>query len=234
VKRKTSAGALYGAVAAGLLVYALFGWFVLVGPKRGTAADLKQEVATAEQALSAARLAAVAKPDVQPLAVADIFRLAKAMPTEPDMPGIVLELSRIAGETGIQFNSISPQASVAGLVSQSIPIALVFDGNFYELSDFLFRLRTLVSVRRGELHSSGRLFAVKSLAFAESVKGFPDITASLTVDAYVYGTAQPATSLPAATPSAEGTTTGGTTTTTPETTAPPAEGTSEASAGTAP
>jgi len=231
VKRKTSARALYGAVSAGLLVYAVFGWFVLVSPKRSEAGKLKQEVAAAEQTLSAARAAAVAKPDVQPIAVADIFRLAKAMPTSPDMPGILLELSRIAGETGISFNSIAPQGLVAATSYQSISIALVFDGNFYELSDFLFRLRTLVGVRRGELHSAGRLFAVKSLAFAESVHGFPDITASLTVDAFVYGTAAPATSLPAAVPPAAGTTT----TTTPETPAPPAEGTSEAAAaGTAP
>jgi Pilus assembly protein, PilO len=231
VKRKPSARVLYGAVAGGLLVYALFGWFVLVSPKRSEAGKLKQEVAAAEQALSAARLAAVERPDAQPLAVADIFRLAKAMPAAPDMPGILLELSRIAGETGITFSSISPQGAVSATSYQSIPIDLVFDGNFYELSDFLFRLRTLVGVRNGELHSSGRLFAVQSLAFAESVKGFPDITASLTVNAYVYGTAQPATSLPAATPPTEGTTTSTSTTPAAETPPPPAaEGSSEASA----
>jgi hypothetical protein len=226
VKRRLSPGALYGIVAAGLLVYTLAGWFLLVGPKRAEAGKLKEEVAAAEQTLSAARLAAVAQPDVQPIAVADIFRLAKAMPSAPDMPGIVLELSRIAGETGIQFNSISPQGSVAAASYQSLPIALVFDGNFYELSDFLFRLRTLVSVRRGELHSSGRLFAVKTLAFTESVEGFPDLTASLTVDAYVYGTAAPASTLPAATPPAAGTATAPATTT--EAPPTPAEGTSEA------
>jgi hypothetical protein len=232
VKRGLSPGALYGAVAGGLLLYALVGWFLLVGPKRSEAGKLKDEVAAAEQTLSAARLAAVAKPDAQPIAVADIFRLAKAMPSAPDMPGIVLELSRIAGETGIQFNSISPQGSVAAGSYQSLPIALVFDGNFYELSDFLFRLRTLVSVRRGELHSSGRLFSVKTLAFTEGVRGFPDLTATLTVDAYVYGTAAPASTLPA-TPPVEGTATDPATTT--EAPATPAEGTSEAApAGTTP
>ena len=233
MKRKPSARALYAVVAGGLLVYALFGWFVLVGPKRSEAGRLKQEVAAAEQALDAARLAAVEQPDVQPLAVADIFRLAKAMPSTPDMSGIILELSRIAGETGITFSSIVPHPSVAAPSYQSIPIDLVFDGNFYELSDFLFRLRTLVTVRHGELHSAGRLFAVNSLSFAESVKGFPDITASLTVNAFVYGAAVPATSLPAPAPT-DGTTTTSTTPTS-ETPAPPAEGTSEASAaGTTP
>lgn len=232
MKRKLSPRALYGVVGGVLLVYALFGWFVLVGPKRAEAGKLKDEVAQAELALSAAQLAATAQPDAQPIAVADIFRLAKAMPSTPDMPGILLELSRIAGETGIQFNSISPQASVASGSYQSVPISLVFDGNFYELSDFLFRLRTLVGIRHGELHSSGRLFSVQTVAFAESAKGFPDISASLTVDAYVYGAAAPATSLPPATTpgaTAEGTTPA------PESTPPPVEGSTETSAaGTTP
>lgn len=232
MKRKPSPRALYGAVVGGLLVFALFGWFVLVSPKRSEAAELKKEVAVAEQTLTAARIAATAQPDAQPIAVADIFRLAKAMPSSPDMPGILIELSRIAGETGIQFNSISPQPSVAADSYQSIPITLIFDGNFYELSDFLFRLRTLVGIRHGELHSSGRLFAVKSLSFAESAAGFPNINASLTVDAFVYGTAAPATSLPPATTPGE---TAPGTTPAPEGTAPPAEASTEASAaGTTP
>ena len=69
-----------------------------------------------------------------------------------------------------------------------MPITLAFDGNFYELSDFLFRLRTLVGVRAGELRAAGRLFAVESISFAESSKGFPELGATLSIVAYVYGT----------------------------------------------
>lgn len=217
MKRKLSPRALYGVVGGALLVYALFGWVVLVGPKRAAAASLKEEVAVAEQSLSALRRAAVAQPDAQPIRVADIYRLSTAMPSSPDMPGILLELSRIAGESGIQFNSITPQPSVATGSYQSVPIAVDFYGNFYELSDFLFRLRTLVGIRGGELHSSGRLFLVRSLSFSANAEDFPDISASLTVDAFVYGTAAPATTLPASAPPAGGTTTG-------EEPVPPVEG----------
>lgn len=209
MKRKLSPRALYGLVGGGLLVYALFGWFVLVGPKRASAASLKEQVAAAEQTLATARLAAAVKPDAQPIEVADIFRLSTAMPSVPDMPGILLELSRVAGETGIQFNSITPQQSVAATAYQSVPIALAFSGNFYELSDFLFRLRTLVGIRGGELHSAGRLFVVRSLSFSAAGSETQDITATLAVDAFVYGTATPAvtapgeTSTPGAAPAAE-------------------------------
>jgi hypothetical protein len=194
VKRKLSARALYVVVGAVLVVYTFGFWFMVVAPKRALASEVAAELAETELAVSTARAAA----DTQPIAVADIFRLAKAMPAVPDMPGILLELARIADETGIEFQSISPQASTVEGDYQVVPISLIFDGNFYELSDLLFRLRTLVGVRHGELEATGRLFAVETIDFAESTGGFPDITANLTLNAYVYGTALPASSVPAA------------------------------------
>jgi hypothetical protein len=127
------------------------------------------------------------------------------MPASPDMPGILLELSRIAEETGIRFKSITPQAAVVAGEYQTVPISVTFDGSFYALSDFLFRLRTLVSVRRGELHATGRLFSVDSVDFSESERGFPTLAAALNLQAYVYGTDPSGTAVPApATPPAEG------------------------------
>lgn len=205
MKRKLSPRALYGLVLGGLLVYVLVGWFMLVSPKRAEAAKLQDEVAATELAVTSARAAATRKEDAQPIAVADIFRVAMAMPSVPDMPGILLELARLADESGIEFQSITPEASKTDGAFQRIPISLAFDGNFYELSDFLFRLRTLVGVRSSALHATGRLFSVSTLAFQESPRGFPDLAATLTVDAFVYGTDTPAnTTAPAEPAPAEG------------------------------
>jgi hypothetical protein len=113
------------------------------------------------------------------------------------MPGILLELSRIADETGIHFKSITPRTALAVGEYQSVSIDVTFDGSFYALSDFLFRLRTLVSVRRGELHASGRLFTVGSVAFSEGEGGFPSLGAALVLEAYVYGTDVSGTAVPA-------------------------------------
>jgi hypothetical protein len=197
VKRKLSPRALHILVAVGLIVYTLGFWFMIVAPKRSLASELEAEVVTTQQSLATARAAAIAPPDAQPIAVADIFRLAKAMPAVPDMPGILLELARIAEETGIEFQSISPEASTVEGDYQVVPIGLIFDGNFYELSDLLFRLRTLVGVRHGELEATGRLFSVEKIDFAEAPDGFPEISANLTLNAYVYGTDTPASALPA-------------------------------------
>src|SRR5207253_9424267 len=73
---------------------------------------------------------------------------------------------------------------------EAIPITVEFQGNFYELSDFLYRLRNLVDVRHGALDASGRLFAVDTISFAQAPPppGFPEISASLVIDAFVFGT----------------------------------------------
>jgi len=187
VKRKLTPRTLGVIVGAVILVYAAAGYFMVVSPKKATSARLDEEIATASLELRDALAATSAQDDTQPIAVADIFRLSVAMPSTPDMPGILLELSRIADETGIRFKSITPQPALPTAGYQVVPIDVAFDGSFYALSDFLFRLRTLVTVRRGELHAAGRLFSVSSVDFSESDRGFPLLAATLKLNAYVYG-----------------------------------------------
>jgi hypothetical protein len=198
VKRRVSNRTLGVVVGLLVLVYAAGGYMLLVGPKKSEASRLDDEIAATSVELMAARAAVAAQDDTQPIAVADIFRLATAMPSTADMPGILLELSRIAEETGIRFKSITPGTAMPAGTFYSYPIDVAFDGTFYSLSDFLFRLRTLVTVRRGELHASGRLFSVDSIDFSESEKGFPVLAANLKLNAYIYGSGAPPTAPPPA------------------------------------
>jgi type IV pilus assembly PilO-like protein len=187
VKVKLDTRALGVVVGVLILICAAGAYFMLVSPKKSEAARLDEEIVVAQAELRDALAATAAQDDTQPIAVADIFRLSTAMPGTPDMPGILLELSRIAEETGIRFKSITPSPAVTVGAYQTVPIDVTFDGSFYALSDFLFRLRTLVTVRRGELHATGRLFSVASVDFSEADGGFPLLAASLKLNAYVYG-----------------------------------------------
>ncbi len=210
MKRKLGTRSLGVIAGVCIVLYMAAGYFLVVSPKKGEAVRLDDEIAVTNVELMAARAAGEELDDTQPIAVADIFRLASAMPSAPDMPGILLELSRIADETGIRFKSITPQSAVPVGQYQMVPIDVTLDGSFYALSDFLFRLRTLVTVRRGELHAAGRLFGVDSVDFTEGEEGFPRLAANLRLKAYVYGTDTSGTVVPApvdpnATPPAEGT-----------------------------
>jgi Tfp pilus assembly protein PilO len=188
-----------------LLLVTAVGYFLLISPQRSKSAELAQEAQSVETQIQARRIDNAQARNVEPIRVADLFRVTKAMPPTDDMPGMILELNRIARQTGIRFESITPQeaADAGGYLRR--PIDLVFDGNFYELSDFLFRLRSLVRVRGGQLEATGRLFTVNSLNFVESQRSFPRIKATLNVNAYVFGTggttpAQPPPAQPAPTP----------------------------------
>jgi hypothetical protein len=121
------------------------------------------------------------------------------MPDQSDMTGIILQLNQTATDAGIDFETIQPSAQVPGSGYQKIPIQLTFTGNYYGLTDFLFRLRSLVAVRGGALGATGRLFSVDNLEFGAGNGGFPMIAAKLTVAAYTYGTGGPAVAAPAPT-----------------------------------
>jgi Tfp pilus assembly protein PilO len=190
-------------VVVALLVVTLLGYFLLISPQRSKSAELVEEAQAIETQIQTLRIANAQVRKAEPIRVADLFRVSKAMPSTDDMPGVLLELNRIARETGIRFESITPQEATDAGGYQRRPIDLVFDGNFYELSDFVFRLRSLVRVRGGQLEATGRLFTVNSLNFAESERSFPRIKATLNVSAYVYGTGAP-TPAPAATAPAGG------------------------------
>ncbi|HXV32489.1 MAG TPA: type 4a pilus biogenesis protein PilO [Gaiellaceae bacterium] len=206
-------------VLPALLVLAAVAYFLLIKPKQAEAGRLADEIATLETQVEVA-LAAQRLPqtDESAIQVAEVFQVTKAMPDDDDMPGIILELNSVASAAGIEFLSIAPQAAAVQPSFTALPINLSFEGNYYDLTDFLFRLRNLVSVRDGELQADGRLYALETLSMSEGPAGFPEIAASLTVTAYYYSTAPPpaAPAAPAAPTATGATDTGATTTTAPE------------------
>jgi Tfp pilus assembly protein PilO len=186
-KRKMSPVATCVLVAVVLLVVLAIGMFTMVLPQKDTAASLAKEIETTQTQIVQARALAVQKP-AQPIRVADMFKLVKAMPDDVDMTGIILQLNQTANDAGIEFDTIAPGMTSILTGYQTIPIGLTFNGNYYSLTDFLFRLRSLVAVRGGALASTGRLFTVNNLSFGAGVGGFPHILATISLTAYVYGT----------------------------------------------
>jgi Tfp pilus assembly protein PilO len=220
VKKKIAALPLkvqIAAVAAGLLLAAVGGYMLVVSPQHAEAAKLQKQIDSTQSEIyhRKAQLKAGLHPPT--IETADLFRLARAMPDREDMPGIILTLSEVARSAGISFDLIEP---VAG--SPTPPtgpflvdrIHLLFNGDFYGLSDFLYRLRSLVAVRDGNLLASGRLFNVDTLTFNVQNNTFPQISAELFVDAYVYSPTATATPT---TPTTTPTTTTDTTTTSTDT-----------------
>jgi Tfp pilus assembly protein PilO len=201
------------AIAAGfVLVYALALWFLVLAPKRSEAASLSDDVIAAELRLAEVQLQARRPRSSGGTQVADVLRLAKAMPSSADQAGLVLELDRLARKAGVTLGSITPGDPVveAGGAT-TIPVVVTATGSYRDITRFLRATRNLVKVRRGEVSATGRLFSMQAVELAEAnTKKFPFLDATITLNAFVYdGPIVPATPPPSAT-DGEDTSTGAT------------------------
>ena len=225
MKAKLTRRSTVAMIVGGDLLLLLLGWMLLVSPQRQTATGIAHATQAAEAQIQEAQrvvqqpTTTTAAPKQPEIRTAALYQLAKAMPAGTDMPDVLLELDQVARAAGVTLNSISPSGVTAGNGFGVIPISISFSGDFYSLTDLLYRLRTLVTVRHGALDASGRLFAVDGVGLSPSGVG-NQLNASVTVNTFVYGAAG-STTAPAATPPSTGTTGTDTTTTATTTTQAP-------------
>ena len=188
--RTKPSGAIIAGVVVGLLVYGLAGYFLLVSPQKGKAADLKHQTAATQQQIDQYRTLAAQARATPPIRVAELFRLTKAMPDSVDMAGVILELSHVARESGIEFDSITPQGATPVSGYSTIPLTRRVRRELLRALRLpVPRSATSCACTRDVLDAQGRLFVVDAVSFGESTKAFPQIKASLTVHAFVYGDA---------------------------------------------
>jgi Tfp pilus assembly protein PilO len=224
--KNLSKGAQVALVVGVLLLVGVIGYFGVISPKRSSAASLKQQTAAVQVQIAKNRSSAFtqALPAVRS---ASVFRLAMAMPSQLQTPDLILQLNTLARESGISFDQIAPGGvSATGTPTTTgtdpfvaEPIAVKFSGSFYDLVTFLQRLRNLVRVQNGRLYTAGRLFDVSNVSFAEATAGWPQVQATMTINAFVPQ--PPATTIPGATGTTSTTTTGTTTTSSSSTSAAP-------------
>jgi Tfp pilus assembly protein PilO len=193
-------------LATALLLVVAIGYFTLISPKRSTAADLKKQTAAVQAQINNNRSSAFtqALPAVRS---ASVFSVTQAMPNTLQTPGVLITLSELARDSGISFDQITPagssssssSGSSASAASASIgvpatatgdpfavePIQAKFTGSFYNLLTFLQRVRNLVRVENGRLFTAGRLFDVSTVSLAQGPKGWPQVSATLTINEFV-------------------------------------------------
>jgi hypothetical protein len=222
--KKLSRNAGIAMIVGGDLVLLLLGWFMLISPQRATADSIRLATSAAEAQIVQAKQvqatpppAAVQQPEIK---TADIYSLADAMPTTIDMPDLLLELNQLARASGVTMSKMSPGQPSLLTGFTVVPISIGVTGDFYSVTDMLYRLRTQVAVRHGNLQTSGRLFSVDSVALSPSTIG-AQLTADVLLDAYLYS-AVPVAAVPVAGAATPGATSTGTTSTT-TTTAPSAD-----------
>jgi len=220
--KKTPVAIRIAVVVGGLILLAVAGYFFLIAPKKSEAKSLDQKIALLNTQISEQRAQATHAAGLSKILVANFNKLQAAMPDQPKADEIFQQLGVLAKDTGIRFDNYTPGTAVDATAYQVLPVTVTFQGSFDELSDFLYRLQSLVLVDNHELSATGRLFTVDQVSFAEGENGFPRILATLQIDAYTFGhpvvTAASVAASAAASAAASGTSTTSTSTSTTSTT----------------
>jgi type IV pilus assembly protein PilO len=92
-----------------------------------------------------------------------ILEYSKRLPTEDEIPTLVVQIEEIAEEADVTQLSIepgSPEAPPGGGDFSRIPITMSFEGTYEELQDFLLRVRNLT-----------RLVTVNEVTYEEAARG---------------------------------------------------------------
>lgn len=223
LKKPLPKNAVFGLIGGGALLVAVIGYMLLIKPQRSQLHEVKQQISETQKTISDyLQAAAQSKPTAVPkIKVADIYRLARAMPSDVDMPDVLIQLNGVAASSGVTIDAIQPGSLTPGNGFQLEPIQLTAHGDFYSLTDFVYRLRTLVAVRHGQLEAGGLLFAIESISLqggntqtggSSAAAPSSDLEATVKLDSFVYGadgssSATPATPVAPVSPSSSDTTT---------------------------
>jgi Tfp pilus assembly protein PilO len=187
-------------VVAGLLVVAA-AWFLVVAPERSKVSQLDAQIATSQGELAKRQLAQANPSASVTVKPSDLYRLTKALPNDTDMSGILLDVDRIAKKRSLKFKSITPASQMVGSGFTQLPLAVVVQGRFGNVSQFLGDLRRLVAVRGHRLDARGRLYSVTKVEISapDSPNIFPAVKASVTLNAYSFSTSSSAPETPTTT-----------------------------------
>lgn len=174
------------ALGGAALVLVILGlWFVVVSPERKQAADLESEVAAAQVELDQ-RKSDLARPSAAvTVRASDVFRLAKALPEDANVAGVILDIDRIASAHSLTIEGFLPTAVIPVTGYYAQPLTVTVQGRFGDVSRFLSDLRELVTVKKGRLVVNGRLYSVSEVRLTKpETKAYPFVKAGVLLNAF--------------------------------------------------
>ncbi|MFL5927308.1 MAG: type 4a pilus biogenesis protein PilO [Gaiellaceae bacterium] len=171
---------------AALLILVLAGWYAIVSPERSKAAALMTQIGDANVKLDTTK--AFLRSPTAHQSAAQLRRLRIALPDDPRMSDILRQLAWAAGVSGVRIVGITPSAPVPSNGAQAVPIGLSVTGHYFRLAKFMHLLRTRAEVKNGKVHAAGRLYAIDNISFSGGADGGL-LTATLALNAFVYGVA---------------------------------------------
>ncbi len=136
------------AVAVGIVLIVAILTAVFVLPQFGRLGDLSTQIDAANAESSAAQMLLEQRREVKNRAAATnntLLTLANAIPENPELPSLIIELQDGAYASGVSLRGVTPQvpAVVDAETFVTVPLSLEVWGTWSDTVDFLQRLRKL-------------------------------------------------------------------------------------------
>lgn len=193
------------------------GWLLVVQPKRATAAKLGASVQAEQAQLNTVEAKVAADEQARaafPADYAEIAQLGEAVPQDDEVPSLIYELQSAAKASHVDFQGLQVTESgssttgtssgTTGTASTALPpgvsdtgsgfgaeqFSFTFNGDFFNLSDFLGRLESFVVANGSTVRVSGRLMTLNALALGPAPHGGPNMVANVSATTYLLPASQ--------------------------------------------
>jgi Tfp pilus assembly protein PilO len=181
---------LYIIVGVVAVVVGVLWYFFLFSPEQKKIADLNTQYLAQQNTLQQTNVQIHGLQLLQktaPQAEADLIKLHQVMPAEGAVPSFIVGLDQTAQSSGLAWLADNPQQTAPGVPFSVQPIQLEFDGAYFDVEDFLYRLENYVDYRNGQFLVTGRMFSVVNLALTKSAsKDYPDLDVKVTINGYQW------------------------------------------------
>lgn len=184
-------------IGLGVVVLMVAWYFLIIGPKRDDISKADSELKTEKEKYDddSARIKRIDdERSASKQTSGELLKLNKLVPVDSQVPSLIVELQQSANEAGIDFMKIEPGNAVAGTEGNAIiPMELQFQGKFFDVNDFLYRVENYARMEGNDINVSGRLISVVALKMAEpDTEPFPNVLATLQINAYMTSAVPPA------------------------------------------
>ncbi|MHB1389840.1 MAG: type IV pilus inner membrane component PilO [Thermoleophilia bacterium] len=185
--KKRDIGILIG---LGVVVLLVAWYFLIIGPKRDGVSEAQSQIQTEKSKYedNSNRLKRLDQERTAAKQTAgELMTLNKMVPGAAEVPSLIVELQQSANEAGIKFMRVAPGTTFASGGSTVVPFEMKFQGNFFDVNDFLYRVENYARMQgTNDTNVSGRLLSVISINLEEPSlePKFPQVLATLGVNAF--------------------------------------------------
>lgn len=180
---------IYILIGLGVVVLIVAWYFLIISPKREELSESsdKRDSELRKFETDSARVQRLPEErDAARQATEDLLKINKLVPVDEQVPSLIIELNTSADQAGIDFVKIMPSTEVLVNNQTVVPMELKFEGRFFDVNDFLYRVENYARIEGSDVNVSGRFVSVVNLLLEEGeFMEWPNVSATLGVNTYM-------------------------------------------------